>query len=367
MAWRDDWPMGPDGKEYDGKHLMELVRNNSSPFRASWDVQLLIREIEAKLRTEVTDIPIVHKGSNNYGFHLKTSNRPDLLARLARGDVNMPDFDGFPIEKQVPEALFEAAVYRLLRSEPEIRASHLLYYRAPKQNPGPRLSTPRNLNGRRLFVFERAEGGNNVWDDLNANGKCLLLGQLAYIRAALFRYNPPVDFAAKYLHDRIFNFKPESFDVPPAPTREFWVHVLESKIQATIRDEGDVIGWEDDGETVGPVALKAKHSLLRAVPLIMPQGSTEVSLYRHVLEHGDFGIHNTSITRDVDGRPLVTSLYDWETACIVPALLSDPLVAAGPVDLGTGEDGEPCVTRIPHNPTAVDLERYARWARHYIE
>lgn len=195
----------------------------------------------------------------------------------------------------------------------------------------------------------------------------LLLDQLAHIRAALFRYNPPVNFATRYLQDRIFDFKPDSFDVPPAPTREFWVHVLESKIKATIRDEGDMIGWEDDEETVGPVAMKAKQSLLLAVPLIMPKGSTEASLYRHVLEHGDFGIHNTSITRDTDGNPLVTSLYDWETACIVPALLSDPLVAAGPVDLVTDEDGGPCVTRIPNNPTAIDLKRYAMWAHHYVE
>ena len=83
----------------------------------------------------------------------------------------MPDFDGSPVEKQVPEALFEAAVYELLRYKPDIRASHLLYYRVPKQHPGPRLTIPQNLNGRRLFVFERAEGENNVWNDLYADGK----------------------------------------------------------------------------------------------------------------------------------------------------------------------------------------------------
>lgn len=99
----------------------------------------------------------------------------------------------------------------------------------------------------------------------------------------------------------------------------------------------------------------------------MPKGATESSLYRLVLEHGDFGIHNISITRDVDGNPLVTSLYDWETACIVPALLSVPFVAAGPVGLSTGEDSSPCVTRIPKNPTAMDLKTYERWAGHYIE
>lgn len=187
------------------------------------------------------------------------------------------------------------------------------------------------------------------------------------MRAALFRYNPPLDFAVKYLHDRIFDFKPKLFSASVAPTREFWIHVLESKIKATIQNEGDMIGWEDDEETVGPVALVAKQSLLRATPHIMPPESTDGSLYRLVLEHGDFGIHNTSIMKDMNGEPLVTSLYDWETACIVPALLSDPLVAAGPVDLVTDDEGGPCVTRIPKNPTPLDHETYSTWARHYIK
>lgn len=89
----------------------------------------------------------------------------------------------------------------------------------------------------------------------------ILLDQLAHMRAALFRYDPPLDFAVKYLHERIFEFKPESFVVAVAPTREFWIHVLKSKIKATIQNEGDMIGWESDEETVGPVVLAAKQSL----------------------------------------------------------------------------------------------------------
>lgn len=81
------------------------------------------------------------------------------------------DFDGFPIEWQAPEAQFEAAIYKLLRPESDIRASHLLYYRAPIKHPGPRLSIPLDLTGRRLFGFEKAEGLNNVWEDLSANSK----------------------------------------------------------------------------------------------------------------------------------------------------------------------------------------------------
>ena len=99
----------------------------------------------------------------------------------------------------------------------------------------------------------------------------------------------------------------------------------------------------------------------------MPTKESEASLYRLVLEHGDFGIHNTSIATDAKGEPLVTSLYDWETAYIVPAFLSDPLLAAGPVDLITGEHGEPCVTRIPEDSTPIDLTTYAAWAQYYMK
>lgn len=66
MCWRDEWPSGPDGDLYDGKQLMELVRSDNSPFRRVWDVKLLIQEIEEKLNTQVIDIPIVDKGSNNF-------------------------------------------------------------------------------------------------------------------------------------------------------------------------------------------------------------------------------------------------------------------------------------------------------------
>ena len=34
----------------------------------------------------------------------------DVVARLARGDVNMPDYEGFPIHVQVPEVKFETEV-----------------------------------------------------------------------------------------------------------------------------------------------------------------------------------------------------------------------------------------------------------------
>jgi hypothetical protein len=199
----------------------------------------------------------------------------------------------------------------------------------------------------------------------------LLLNQPSRMRAALFNFNPPPTFTTSYLHHRMFKIKPNAFAESVESTREFWVHVMESKIEATIGSEGDQIGWEDDEEIVGPIAFAAKRSFLRALPYIMPHEDAEAdnanSLYRLILEPGDFGIHNTSITRDANGKPLVTSLYDWKTGCIVPALLSDTLVAVGPVDLIMDENAKPPVTRIPEQATKADLKVYAAWAQHYIQ
>lgn len=94
-----------------------------------------------------------------------------MVVRIARGDVNMPEFDGFAIERQVPEVHFEAACYNLLRDEKDIRASRLLYYRAPILHPAPRDTIPTDLLGRRLFIFERADGVNNVWEELEPENK----------------------------------------------------------------------------------------------------------------------------------------------------------------------------------------------------
>jgi hypothetical protein len=85
----------------------------------------------------------------------------------------------------------------------------------------------------------------------------------------------------------------------------------------------------------------------------MPADSGQTSLYRLVLEYGDFGIYNISIIIDTNGQPLVTSLYDWETGCIVPAILSDPLMAVI-VDLVIDENTAPSFIRVPDNATPDD-------------
>lgn len=76
MYFRDDWPKMPDGHDFDGRHLLTLVRRGHSPFHDKWDVNLLIQEIEEHLLATVIEIPCISSGSNNYVSYLE---RPSFL------------------------------------------------------------------------------------------------------------------------------------------------------------------------------------------------------------------------------------------------------------------------------------------------
>ena len=78
----------------------------------------------------------------------------------------------------------------------------------------------------------------------------------------------------------------------------------------------------------------------------MPTGRNESLLYRLVLEHGGFGIHNMSITVDTAGQPQIMSFYDWETGNIVPAILANPEIALW-IDFVIDEDGAPSIKWVP--------------------
>lgn len=191
-----------------------------------------------------------------------------------------------------------------------------------------------------------------------------VLTQSAVIRAALFNFNPQPEFAAGWLLARLFEHKPKSLPVPVTPTQDFCIALFTSKIHATIKNLGDMIAWESDNETVGPIAVSAKQSLLRLIPHIFPQETApKPTLYRLVLDHGDFGIHNMCI--ETDGCT-ITSVFDWETACIVPALLSDPLMAVE-VDLVADKDAAPSITRVSEDTTSEDREEYMNWATQYFD
>lgn len=123
-----------------------------------------------------------------------------------------------------------------------------------------------------------------------------------------------------------------------------------------------MVGWESDNVTDGPIAIMAKQSLLCIIPHIMPAESDQTSLYGLILEYGDSGIHNMSITRDANGQPRVTSLSDWETGCIMPAILSDPLMSEK-VDLVIDKNATPSITRLSNDASPDGCAQYMTWAR----
>lgn len=94
----------------------------------------------------------------------------------------------------------------------------------------------------------------------------------------------------------------------------------------------------------GPVVAAAKKSLLKFIPHIIPLHDDKVSIVLFL----NTAISKSTICRleDANGLPLVTSVYDSETAHIVPAILSDPLMAVS-VDLVTNEDAVLSFTRVP--------------------
>lgn len=185
------------------------------------------------------------------------------------------------------------------------------------------------------------------------------------MRASLFSFIVPHDFAAAWFLSRAFKFMPDELPLPFTPTREFWIAVFQSKIEATIGEEGQMIGWESDNNVVGPRAFGAKQSVLRLIPHMFPAGADYEWLYRPVLEHGDFGIHNMTISVGAAGEPLITSVYDWETGCIVPALLAD-LEMAVAVDLTADENGEPKVTRVASDASAEYRDECMKHASCYL-
>ncbi|KAJ7725924.1 hypothetical protein B0H16DRAFT_1384093 [Mycena metata] len=358
----DDWPA-----DFDGTGLFQSLDRDEPPiFR--FDVQCVLAEVEGQLQSAVVDIPKVGKGSNYFGMHLRLEDGSDVLVRMARRDVNWPrhtegDADELLklVKQQVLEVQFEAEIYQLLRSHRDILASHLLYYRAPTYRPSG-VSPPQNILGRAFFVFKKTEGVNNVWPD-DLDKRLYILEQCARIRAALFSFVLPPDFIASWLARRI----PCAKSIPAhmiTPTRDFALRLLSAKINETIPDQGGLIGWEEDHHVVGPNALRAKTLLLRLLPLILPaEEGCDNNFYRLVLDHGDFGIHNMTIT---DTPPTVTSLYDWEAAEIVPAILSDPQMSVY-VDLELDGDGLPAISRVWEGITKEDRLDCLRYAEHYFQ
>lgn len=113
------------------------------------------------------------------------SNGEEILARLGHRDVNTLDSLNHPVENQLSDAKFEAALYEVLLPESsEIKVAPLLYNRIPRVVSEPSSYDPTDILGRRFCVFEAPEGTPQEWHDLEAEDKVrlnpLTLKSLAY-------------------------------------------------------------------------------------------------------------------------------------------------------------------------------------------
>lgn len=186
------------------------------------------------------------------------------------------------------------------------------------------------------------------------------LADAATIRAALINLELPSQFVSDWLHWRTLQpveWMPKELPLPISATRDFWLATLKAKVEAMVKNEGDIIGWPGYGVTVGPKALAAKKSLLRLIPLILPEGD-EAVLYRPVLQHDDFGFHNLLNLISETGQTSITSVFDWETGCIVPFALSEITFLVDGWNLTIDEDGEPSAYVRPG--WAVNLEERSK-------
>jgi hypothetical protein len=184
------------------------------------------------------------------------------------------------------------------------------------------------------------------------------------VRAALFNFQLPNDFVARYLGQRLDFTHPRSVPSPVEGKRWFWESIMVEEIKAIIKNEGDAIEWYPYNEIAGPEALNAKESLLRALPYILSP-ETSAGRYRFVLEP-EFAVENITIHIGQDGRPRVTSIFDLGRAKIKPAMLVEPIVELSEVGLTVDSRFEPDTTFVSMHATDAKKEEYQEWATQYL-
>lgn len=190
-----------------------------------------------------------------------------------------------------------------------------------------------------------------------------VIAQSATIRATLLNQPLPLDFVTKWL--LWGTFQPVEWapkELPSiTPTRSFCIELFRARIEAIIRNEGDVIGFSDSPYKVSNRLLKAKLTLLRVIPYLLPEVDDE-RLYRFVLQHDDLGLHNMCVFVDESGQASLTSIYDWETTNIVPVILSEFDFSIAGCDLRVDEGGRPWVHI--RSPSEAEPQRLAKNQQH---
>ena len=179
----------------------------------------------------------------------------------------------------------------------------------------------------------------------------------------------PLTLVSTWLLDRIFGSDLDLCPVVIQPTRDFCMALLAAKIECTFRR---CLGRFASRHEYNPARARlsaARDLLLRLVPRVLPRtrkGLDEAMLYRFVLDHGDFGIHNMTIAKDAQDDPYISSVYDWEAGAIVPALFSEPKMVVT-ADLVVDDDGEPSVSRWGDGDSMLKMAEYVAWFERVLQ
>lgn len=191
-----------------------------------------------------------------------------------------------------------------------------------------------------------------------------MLVQSALVAATLFQYRLPAEYASTWLPVRISEHQ-QNYVVQRevAPTRDFCRDLLHARIELALSRLALRL------PQLAPRAAILRQDLDWLVPRVLPHagnGLSETALYRFVLDHGDFGIHNMTIATDEQGKPYITSVYDWEAATIVPALLSEPKMVVT-ADLVVNDEGEPSISRWGDGDSMSRMGEYLEWSNEYYQ
>lgn len=167
-------------------------------------------------------------------------------------------------------------------------------------------------------------------------------------------------FVSSWYYNNVAALASSPIDVSKMTPREICMAHVAIRIEATIGRVGEEIY---ENYTTGVSAVVIKRKLLRLLPYLLPENDL---LYRHVLEHRYYGVHHMNVVTDESGKPTITSVYDWKNAIVLPAILSNPVLAVT-VDLILNEHVEPHFSRAALLASDNKRAQYMSWSEDYFE
>ncbi|KAI9902384.1 hypothetical protein N3K66_001736 [Trichothecium roseum] len=354
----------PEYEDWDGLNLCQPTIDGTHHFEGYWSLESFMAEVEVALLAKIVDIPLTTYGANHFGLFIQLEDhRAKVLARLSRSDLNNPKCHPCAMKQQIKHDHFELATYRVLVTLGSPFNCEPLYHRDPiRKSRSLSFTHSPDISGRRLFIFAKAEGEHlhyGRWRALEDEQKDCLLIRSARLSAMQFRLTLPQHYVDAWLWERIFNTSRLPDGVKVEPTRDFCVALLKAEVEVTV------------GATAAAAStarnLELRDALIKLIPSVVPQPKDAEEndvLYRFALDHGDFGVHNMTVTADPAGLPRVTSVFDWEGGSIVPAILTEPKMVVT-VDLTIGRCGRPSIGRWGDGDTPDKMDEYEHWSEVY--